>query len=353
MSACGGACGAQRSSDEKDEQPKRLFNYKPFGERSPEYKEMPDCEREDIAMDEYVEGNRKMIAAAMSGLNKIPMYADAISKTEITKLTVEKNDICDADVTVYALRPKSLPKEGCAAMIFAHGLSGIMGTASQFNPMYAFAALNYGVVGFNVDYRLAPENGNKGGSDMYSTLKYVYNNAGKLGIDKTQIGMEGNAAGAHHMFNACYLMAQKKEAPMCKMMISEIGMFTSRLMFTKKEDLELKEEKLGVGKMDLPLQAFAGDDYKDYVAEKNPMLFPDLAEKKYLEHYPPVAFFSPEFCFFHSATKQFADRLDKLGKLLEFRLIRGLGHLYTMSQNKEVEEVFKDRVTCVNTYLKK
>merc|ERR1719357_931966 len=72
-------------------------------------------------MDEYVEGNRKMIAVAMAGLNKIPMYADAISKTEIIKLTVEKNDnICDADVTVYALRPKSLPKEGCAAMIFAH-----------------------------------------------------------------------------------------------------------------------------------------------------------------------------------------------------------------------------------------
>merc|ERR1719233_147093 len=289
-------------------------------------------------MDEYVEGNRKMIAAAMAGLNKNPMFVDAVSKTEITKLTVDKNDICDADVTVYALRPKSLPKEGCAAMIFAHGLSGIMGTASQFNPMYAFAALNYGVVGFNVDYRLAPENGNKGGSDMYATLKYVYNNAGKLGIDKTRIGMEGNAAGAHHM---------------CKMMISEIGMFTSMLMFTKKEDLEMREEKLGVGKMDLPLQAFAGDDYKDYVAEKNPMLFPDLAEKKYLEHSPPVAFFSPEFCFFHSATKQFSDRLDKLGKLLEFRLIRGLGHLYTMSQNKEVEEVFKDRVTCVNTYLKK
>jgi len=346
------ACGCQAAQEEKVDLSKRLFNYKPFGERSPEYKEMPDCERADISMEEYVEGNRKMVATAMEGLGKIPMHVDAMSKTEITKLTIEKNKICDADITVYALRPKSLPEKGCAAMIFAHGLSGIMGTASQFNPMYAFAAVNYGIVGFNVDYRLAPEHGNKGGSDMYSTLRFVYNNADKLGIDRTRIGMEGNAAGAHHMFNACYLMAQNDETPMCKMMISEIGMFTSRLMFTKKEDLELKEEQLGVGKMDLPLQALAGDDYKTYVAEKNPMLFPDLAEDKYLQHYPPVAFFSPEFCFFNSATKKFADRLEKLGKLLEFRLIRGLGHLYTMSMNKEVLDVFKDRVICVNTYLK-
>jgi len=353
MSACGGACGSQRTSDEKAEQAERLFNYKPLGERSPEYKQMPDCERANISMEEYVEGNRKMVAAAMAGLSKIPMYVEAMKNTFIEKLTVEKNDICDADVTVYAIRPNTLPKKGCAAMIFAHGFSGVMGTAGQFNFMYAHAAVNYGIVGFNVDYRLAPEHGNKGGSDMYSTLKYVYTNADKLGIDKTRIGMEGNAAGAHHMFNACYLMALKNEKPMCRMMISEIGMFTSRLMFVKKEDLELKEEKMGVGKMDLPLQALAGDDYKDWVAEKNPMLFPDHAEDKYVKHYPPVAFFSPEFCFFHSATKQFSDRMEKLGKLLEFRLIRGLGHLYTMSHNKEVEEVFRDRVICVETYLKK
>merc|ERR1719397_1182815 len=304
-------------------------------------------------MDEYVEGNRKMIAAAMAGLNKNPMFVDAVSKTEITKLTVDKNDICDADVTVYALRPKSLPKEGCAAMIFAHGLSGIMGTASQFNPMYAFAALNYGVVGFNVDYRLAPEHGNKGGSDMYSTLKYVYNNAGKLGIDKTKIGMEGNSAGAHHMFNACYLMAKSGDTKMCKMMLCDIGMFTSRLKFTKVDDLALREEKAGVGKFDFVLEALAGKNaYEKMLEEKDPMLFPDLADDKYLKDYPPVAFFSPEFCFFNSATKIFADRLEKLGKLLEFRLIRGLGHFYAMVQNMEVMQVFKDRVVAVNTYLK-
>jgi len=350
MAACGAqACG----QEEKDDKPKRLFNYEPSGERSPDYKEMPNCDDANMTLDEYVKTNRTMMGMALAGMAKIPMFVDAVSKTDISKTLVAKSKVCDVDTTCFVLRPKSLPQKGNAAMIFSHDGPGIAGTAEQFNPMFAFASLHYGVVGFNVDYRLAPEGGNKGSQDVYNVLKYVYDNADKLGVDKTRIGMEGHAAGAHHMFNACYLMAQNGDTGMCKMMISEIGMFTSKLKFTKVEDLQLKEEKMGVGKMDFALQAFAGDEYKDQVKDKNPMLFPDYAEDKYLRDYPPVVFFAPEFGFFTSAAKVFAGRLEKFGKLLEFRLIRGLGHMYKMVQNKEVADTWKDHVISVMTYLKK
>jgi len=347
------ACGAQAcAEEEKVDRPKRLFKYEPFSERSPEYKEMPNCGDEDMTLDKYVQGNRAMMAMALGGMAKIPMFVDAVSKTDISKKTVKKSKICNADTTVYVLRPKGLPKKECAAMIFSHDGPGIAGTAEMFNPMYAFSAMQYGVVGFNVDYRLAPEHGNQGCQDIYAALKYVYDNADELGIDKKKIGMEGHSAGAHHMFNACYLMAKNKDTSMCRMMISDKGMFTSRLKFTNVEDLALKEAKLGVGKMDFALQAFAGDEYKKQVDSKDPMLFPDHAEEKYLKEYPPVVFFSPQFCFFNSATKLFAQRLEKVGKLLEFRLIRGLGHMYNIVQNKEVAETFRDHIISVNTYLK-
>jgi len=352
MAACGAQACAQEVKEEKVDQPKRLFNYEATGERAAEYKKMPDCDDENMTLEGYVESNRKMLAGAMAVVARIPMFADAVTKVEISKLVVEKSKICDEDTTVYCLSPKNLPKKDCPAMIFCHGGPGVAGTALQFNPLYCFAALHYGVVGFNVEYQLAPEGRNKGSSDVYAVLKYVYDNAEKLGIDKTKIGMEGNSAGAHHMFNACYLMAQNNDTGMCKMMISEIGFFPSYIVFTDKKDLQLEEEKLGVGKFDYVLQALAGDDYKEYSAAKHPMLFPDLAEEKILKDYPPVAFFSPEFCFFNKATKAFSERLEKVGKLLEFRLIRGLGHMYTLAQNKEVADVFKDRVICVNVYLK-
>jgi len=349
MAACGAEMCAQ---EEKIDKPKRLFNYGPSGERAAEYKKMPDCDDENMTLEGYVESNRKMLAMAMGGVAMIPMFADAVKNVTITKLVVEKGKICDKDTTVYCLRPNNLPDKGCAAMIFAHGGPGIAGTAEQFNPIYCFAALHYGVVGFNVDYRLAPEGRNNGCSDVYATLKHVYDNAEKYGVDKTKIGMEGNEVGAHHMFNACNLMAQENDTGMCKMMISEIGFFPSHIVFTNKNDLEMDEEKAGVGKFDYALQALAGDDYKSYMDDKNPMLFPDYVEEKFLKHYPPVAFFSPEFCFFNKATKTFSERLEKVDKLLEFRLIRGLGHMYSISQNKEVADVFRDRVICVNTYLK-
>jgi len=349
MAACGASACAQ---EEKDDGPKKLFNYKPSGQRAPEYKEMPNCDDENMTLDEYVKSNRAMFVMMTAGMGKIPMLADAMGKTEITKMTVEKSNICDGDITVQVLRPKSLPEKNNAAMIFAHGGPGIAGTAEQFNPMFAFAANMYGVIGFNVDYRLAPEHGNKGGSDLYATLKYVYDNAEKLGVDKSKIGMEGESAGAHHMFNACHLMALNKEKSICKMMISEIGMFTSILKFTKKEDLAISEEKNGSGKMDFALKAFAGDEYKKQVDERNPMLFPDLVDDKILATYPPTIFFSPEFCFFNSATERLANRMRETGNLLEFRLIRGLGHMYKMVQNKEVADAMRDRIVCVNTYLK-
>jgi len=343
------ACCAQ---EEKVEKPVRLFNYAATGQRAPEYKQMPDCDDSKLSLEEYVDSNRKMMERQMAMMGTIPMFAEAMKNVEVTKISVDRSDICDADTTVYCLRPKGLPEKDCAAMIFAHGGPGVAGTAAQFNPMYAFAAMNYKVIGFNVDFRLPPEGGNKGSSDIYATLKHVYDNADKYGVDKKKIGMEGNGVGVHHMLNACNLMAQKNDTGMCKMMISEIGFFPSHVVFTPKKDLEMDEEKAGVGKFDHTLKAMAGDDFKSFKDDKNPMLFPDYAEDKVLEKYPPVAFFSPEFCFFHTATKTFSDRLDKVGKLLEFRLIRGLGHMYAMAQSKEVGEVFRDRVITVNAYLK-
>jgi len=350
MAACGAEACAQ---EEKADQSKRLFDYKPLGERAPEYMKMPMCgDESNMTLDQYVQTNRGMMAMALGNMGKAPMFVDAVSKTDISKITVEKSKICDADITVHVLRPKSLPEKGCAAMIFAHDGPGIAGSAEMFNPMFALAAGQYGVVGFNVEYRLAPEHGNKGGSDIYGALKYVYDNADELGIDKTKIGMEGASAGGHHMFNACNLMAQAGDTGMCKMMISEVAMLTSILKFTKVDDLKLEEEKLGVDKMDFALKAFAGDDYKTQLEQKSPMLFPDLVEDKFLKDYPPVVFFTPEFCFFNSATTKFSERFDKAGKLLEFRLIRGLGHMYKMARNKEVMETMRDHVICVNKYLK-
>jgi len=344
------ACGALTCDEEKVDKPKRLFNYKPAGVKSPEYMGLPEAKSDSL--EEYVANGRKGMDEIMGPMKNNQFLADAMEKNVTTKLTVKNGKISDGDITVYMHRPRTLPEKGCAAMIFAHGGGSTSGSAEQHIPVYALVALHYEVVGFNVDYRLAPEHGNKGGSDVYAALKYVYENAEKLGIDKSRIGMEGTSAGVHQIYNACNLMAQNGETRMCKMIISDIGMLTSVLKFTPEKDWE-GEELVAGPYLDFMYEAMFGDKFKEYIANKDPMLFPELVEEDKLAVYPPVAIFSAEFCPMHKGNKLMAKRLDKVGKLLEFRLVRGLGHMYGIAVNDETTAVFQDRILCVDVYLKK
>jgi len=343
------ACGAFACDEEKVDKPKRLFNYKPAGVKSPEYQALPENKIDTV--EELVAFTRKSMNEVIEPMKKLPFFIDAMQKTVTTELTVKKGKISDADITVYMHRPKTLPQKGCAAMIFSHGGALIAGSAKGFIPLYAFTALHWEVVGFNVEYRLAPEHGNKGGTDVYAALKYVYDNAEKLGVDKARIGMEGNSAGMHHIFNACNIMAQNGEAGMCKMIISDVGMFTSVLRFTPQKDWDEEERSSGMC-LDLTYKAIFGDKYKELVDKKDPILFVELVEEDKLKVYPPMCIFAAEFDAVYKGSKMIAQRLEKVGKLLEFRLIRGLGHMYATAMNKESTAVFMDRITCVNTYLK-
>jgi len=344
------ACGAQACAEEKVDEPKRLFNYQPAGKLSPDNVPLPKDDEKYENLEGFVAYARKEMGKIME-ISKLPVFADAMSKVVTTNIVIGKDEISDADITVYMHRPKSLPKKGCPGMIFAHGGGAVAGYGKDFIPIYALTSLYYGVVGFNVDYRLAPEHGNKGCEDVYNALKYVYDNAEKLGIDKNRIGMEGSSAGSYHVFNAMNLMTQRGEKGICKMILSEIGWFTSVLRSTPEK--ERKGEELVAGAaLDRQYEALFGDKYKKLVDDKDPMMFPELVEEKKLKDYPPVAFFSAEFCPLHKGNQLFAQRLENVGKLLEFRLIPGLGHMYAQSKGEAPMAVFGDRVKCIETYLK-
>jgi len=342
-------CGAYACDEEKIDKPKRLFNYKPAGVKSPEY--VPFPEGKNTTVEEYAANFRKAMDEILEPIKKIPFFIEAMEKNVTTQLTVPKGKISDGDITVYMHRPKTLPEKGCAAMIYAHGGAAVAGSAKNCIPICALTALQWEVVVFNVEYRLAPEHGNKGCTDVYAALKYVYENAEKLGIDKTRIGMEGMSAGVHHVFNACNLMAQNGETGMCKMIISDVGMFNTALMFTPKKDWKGEELVFGP-QLDIMYKAIFADKYKELIDKKDPMVFVELVEEDKLKVYPPVCIFTGEFDALYKGSKMIAERLEKVGKLLEFRLIRGLGHMYASSRNKETEAVSIDRLTCVKAYLK-
>ena len=99
------------------------------------------------------------------------------------------------DLGLVIFRPAE-PVQGAGGICHMHGGGFVLGTpegsAARLRPMVA--AL--GCVIVSVDYRLAPETPFPGPvEDCYAGLAWTFANAGRLGIDPTQIGVMGESAG--------------------------------------------------------------------------------------------------------------------------------------------------------------
>ena len=72
---------------------------------------------------------------------------------------------------------------------------------------------------FNVEYRLSPQNKQTvkvATSDVYEAIKFVYNNAMTLGVDKSKLCITGYSGGGMLTMAAAYLLQKNNEANMVK-----------------------------------------------------------------------------------------------------------------------------------------
>jgi triacylglycerol lipase len=103
------------------------------------------------------------------------------------------------------------------AFMFVHG--GGMTSGNKRPPGSAFydnimlwAAKN-GMVGVNVEYRLAPQHvWPSGKQDLAAAIRYVHDNAARLGVDASRVFLMGHSAGATHV--GSYLANPQFHGPM-------------------------------------------------------------------------------------------------------------------------------------------
>jgi acetyl esterase/lipase len=118
-------------------------------------------------------------------------------------------------VRVYAINAgqKERPRP---AIIHMHGGGFVLGEAKiSLRAMQEMAAALDCVV-VTVDYRLAPETRFPGAlEDNYTALKWVYDQAAILGVDRARIAVMGESAGGGHAAMLAIAARDRGEVPLC------------------------------------------------------------------------------------------------------------------------------------------
>jgi acetyl esterase/lipase len=102
----------------------------------------------------------------------------------------------DLQVVIVDPAQSTLSAKRRPAFVYVHGGGYIAGSAEQEVPFLQTIAERCKCLVVSPDYRLAPETHFPGSfEDNYAALKWLYNNAHELGVDRNRIAIGGASAG--------------------------------------------------------------------------------------------------------------------------------------------------------------
>ncbi|MDE0605445.1 MAG: alpha/beta hydrolase [bacterium] len=154
---------------------------------------------------------------------------------------VERSDyVVDeaSGVVVRVHRPVGL--EGAVPCVYSiHGGGYIRGTYEMDDAKFDKWCPKYGIVGVSVEYRLSPETAYPGPlEDCYAGLKWTYDNAAEIGIDRNKIGITGVSAGGGLCAALALLARDRDEVPL-QFQLLDCPMIDDRQITPSSQDEDL------------------------------------------------------------------------------------------------------------------
>ena len=210
------------------------------------------------------------------------------------------------------------------AIVTMHGGGYVIGSNVMDDVMLVRWCSELGVVGVSVDYRLAPDTTYPGPlEDCYAALRWAHDNADRLGIDGTRIGLYGLSAGGGLAAALSLLARDRGEIPLafqlldCPMLddrqtTASIGADGLYMWTAASNDFGWRSY-LG------PL--YGTDDVPAYAAPTRAVDLTGL---------PPTCIVVGSIDGFRDEDVAYAQRLNEAGVACELHVIAGLPHAYLL-----------------------
>jgi acetyl esterase/lipase len=256
------------------------------------------------------------VAAIRSASFASPDLSDAVVRTEHevpgdTPVPVRVHRDRGAD----GLRP---------AVVTIHGGGYIIGSYDMDSPLLDRWCPRLGVVGVSVEYRLAPETPYPGPlEDCYAALRWTYDNAGELGIDRDRIGLYGLSAGGGLAAALALLARDRGEVPLAFVLLDCPMLDDRQLMPSIRAD---GLYVWGSGSNQFGWRSYLGELYgSDEVPS-----YAAAARASDLGGLPPTCLVVGSIDGFRDEDIDYAQRLNQAGVNCELHVIAGLPHAYLL-----------------------
>jgi acetyl esterase/lipase len=210
------------------------------------------------------------------------------------------------------------------AVVTIHGGGYVIGSYDMDDPPLDRWCPGLGVVGVSVEYRLASDAPYPGPlEDCYVALRWTYEHAGELGIDKTRIGIYGLSAGGGLAAALALLARDRGEVPVAFVLLD------CPMLDDRQRTPSIRADGLyvwGSASNEFGWRTYLGDLYgsDEVPAYAAPARAADLAGL------PPTCVIVGSIDGFRDEDIDYAQRLNQAGVPCELHVIAGLPHAYLL-----------------------
>ncbi len=153
--------------------------------------------------------SEKFLALAVPHM-KPPKYIDKDKALEVSRHEIASYD--GETVECLLMSPASVT-DSAPCLIYIHGGGFVLPAAGYHYKNAMRYAKSVGCKVFFINYRLAPAHAHPVFfEDCYFAMRWIYDNAERLGIDSSRIGIGGDSAGATLAVGVC-MMARERRHP--------------------------------------------------------------------------------------------------------------------------------------------